>query len=96
MLVIAIATLVITSLTYNIAIERIKRNVIESNEEMGELTENMSSESMTSEITGHLIDLAEGKADLADSVFKDFERNVELIASAATTAYGYSSSGCIQ
>ncbi len=87
MVVIAIATLVITSLTYNIAIEQIKGDVINSNEEMGALTEKMSSESMTSEITGHLIDLTEGKADLADNVFKDFERNVELIASAAVAAY---------
>ena len=87
MIVIAIATLVITSLTYNIVIDRIKNNVISSSEEMGEMTEDMSSDSMTSEITGHLIDLAEGKANLADSIFKDFERDVELIAYAASTAY---------
>lgn len=87
MVVIAIATLVITSLTYSIAIGRIRENVINSNEEMGSLTEKMSSESMTSEITGHLIDLAAGKADLADSIFKDFERDVEVIAYAASTAY---------
>ncbi|MCR4754794.1 MAG: SpoIIE family protein phosphatase [Lachnospiraceae bacterium] len=87
MVLIAIATLVITSLTYNIVIEKIKNNVISSSEQMGGMTEKMSSESMTSEITGHLIDLAEGNADLADSIFKDFERNVELIAYAASTAY---------
>lgn len=87
MLAIAIISLLVISFMYNVIINGIKNSVINTNKQTGEMTEQMSSETMKSQITGHLVDMAEGKADLADSVFMDFETDVKLIAHAAQAAY---------
>ena len=87
MIIVALTTLLIVSVTYSFVIFGIRENMIESNGEMGSMTESLSSESMKNQITEQLLDMSEGKADLANSIFLEFERNVQLLANTAQKVY---------
>ena len=87
MIMIALTTLLIVSITYSFVIFGIRKNMIESSGGMGDMTESLSSESMKNQISEHLLNMSEGKADLADSIFLEFEKNVQLLANNAQKVY---------
>ncbi len=87
MILVALSTLLIVSITNLVVINGIRRNMMISSEKMGDMAERTSSETMKAQITEHLLNLAEGKANLANSEFLEFRKSVEIIAAAAQRVY---------
>lgn len=87
MILVALITLIIVSIVFGGLIYTMRNDMIESNGQMGTMTEGLSSESMTAQITEHILDVAENKADLADSTFSEFREDVEVLATAAQMVY---------
>ena len=87
MILVALITLIIVSIVFGGLIYTMRNDMIESNGQMGTMTESLSSESMTAQITEHILDMAENKADLADSTFSEFREDVEVLATAAQMVY---------
>ena len=87
MILVALITLIIVSIVFGGLIYTMRNDMIESNGQMGTMTESLSSESMTAQITEHILDMAENKADLADSTFSEFREDVEVLAAAAQMVY---------
>ncbi len=87
MILVALITLIIVSIVFGGLIYTMRNDMIESNGQMGTMTESLSSESMTAQITEHILDVAENKADLADSTFSEFREDVEVLAAAAQMVY---------
>ena len=87
MILVALITLIIVSIVFGGLIYNMRNDMIESKGQMGTITESLSSESMTAQITEHILDVAENKADLADSTFSEFREDVEVLAVAAQMVY---------
>ena len=87
MIMVALCTLLIVSITYSFVLFMIRKNIITTNGQMGDTIESMSSVSLKDQITEHLLNMAENKADLADNIFLDFEKNVQLLADTAQKVY---------
>lgn len=87
MILVALCTILIVNIIFIAAIYDIRKNMVETSAQMGDTTEELSSESMKNLITEHILKLAEGKALLADNIFKNFKNNIQMIADTVEAAY---------
>ena len=84
---VALVAMMIVTIVFSVALFRIRKDMIDSDTRMGSTAENLSSESRREQNTQRMLEAAVGKADLADNIFKNFEKNVQAIADATAMLY---------
>ncbi len=87
MVIASFCTILAISAIFFIELKDVRDKMVESSEQMGDTTEELSSASMQEVTTEHILRLAEGKADLADAIFEDFQKSVQMLANTAQRAY---------
>ena len=83
MVAIVLGMLIIAGLLFYFAAENLTEILTGSNIEISRTAGDMSYSSMSELTKQRMQELAAGKADLADGIFSDFKRSVQLVASVA-------------
>ena len=80
-------SLIIISVILFILIFRLRGTFIQSGNEAGKEAEKISSAAMTDQMKSSLLQLAEGKADLADKALEEFQVSVQTVADTVSHIY---------
>jgi sigma-B regulation protein RsbU (phosphoserine phosphatase) len=87
MIIVVILALACEVSLFALAIYSFRNTMIDSNRQVGETTELKSSEQVTEITLSRILGMANGKADLADDIFKDFQGDVQIISNEASLIY---------
>ena len=78
---------VISGVVFYYAIHKVSDDVRQITNDMGATTSNVSSHYMSEEIQSSMLQLAIDKSNVADWIFNNFRRSIEIVASAASEIY---------
>ena len=87
MVALVLAMLVAASLVFALTMRKVSATLVESNQTLRETVEEKAAAYMTEQSQTRLKEIAADKADIADAVFAEFERDVLIVASAAEAIY---------
>ena len=87
MIAVVLGMLLIFGSIFAMTMNNISRTLIESNQELSDMTGQMSSSSMAELTQKRLLELATEKANIADGKFSDFKRAVSVVATVVEQLY---------
>lgn len=87
MIAVVLGMLLIFGSIFALTMNNISSTLIKSNQELSEMTGQMSSSSMAELTEKRLLELASEKAEIADGKFSDFKRAVSVVATAVEQVY---------
>ncbi len=87
MISIVLALLLSVGIVLAVSLKNMTRTLIDSNQDMAQISQERSSSSMTDAIRDGLLKIAGDKADLSDRIFSDSKSSVQAAASAASKIY---------